>query len=217
MEEEKQKNSQRALTDLFLHMRLVSHSCPCGVPIKGSLAVWVLAPDWLTLFIYCTSLRPEEKLGALVYLVREVVDANQQTIMFAATRHHVEYLHNLFNAEGIPAACVFGSMDQTARKIHVAKFRAQRVNLLITTDVAARGIDIPLIDNVINLDFPPKPELFVHRVGRAARAGRSGTAYSLLLREELPYLLDLHLYLGRKVEPCPEIPDVATDISEVSP
>jgi ATP-dependent RNA helicase DDX54/DBP10 len=58
---------------------------------------------------------------------------------------------------------------QTARKISVAKFRAKKVGLLITTDVAARGIDIPLIDNVINLDFPPKPELFVHRVGRAAR------------------------------------------------
>lgn len=57
---------------------------------------------------------------------------------------------------------------QTARKIHVAKFRAKKVNLLITTDVAARGIDIPLIDNVINLDFPPKPELFVHRCEGAA-------------------------------------------------
>jgi superfamily II DNA/RNA helicase len=52
---------------------------------------------------------------------------------------------------------------QTARKIHVAKFRAGKVGVLITTDVAARGIDIPLIDNVINYDFPAKPELFVHR------------------------------------------------------
>lgn len=96
---------------------------------------------------------------------------------------------------------------QTARKIHVAKFRAARVHLLITTDVAARGIDIPLIHNVINLDFPPKPELFVHRVGRAARMGRSGTAYSILTREELPYLMDLNLYLGRSVVPAPLIPD----------
>lgn len=86
---------------------------------------------------------------------------------------------------------------QTARKIHVAKFRAQRTKLLVTTDVAARGIDIPLLDNVINYDFPPKPELFVHRVGRAARMGRRGTAYSILARDELPYLLDLHLYLSR--------------------
>jgi ERCC4-related helicase len=55
------------------------------------------------------------------------------------------------------------TQSQTARKIHVAKFRAKRVSVLITTDVAARGIDIPLIDNVVNYDFPPKPELFVHR------------------------------------------------------
>ncbi|GAX82476.1 hypothetical protein CEUSTIGMA_g9903.t1 [Chlamydomonas eustigma] len=171
-----------------------------------------ISPDLKLAFF---TVRPEEKLGALVYLVREVVDANQPTIMFVATRHHVEFLHNLFNQEGIPAACVFGSMDQTARKIHVAKFRAQKVNLLITTDVAARGIDIPLIDNVINLDFPPKPELFVHRVGRAARAGRSGTAYSLLTREELPYLLDLHLYLGRRVQACPEVPDLAVSVESV--
>lgn len=72
-----------------------------------------------------------------------------------------------------------------------------QVPLLITTDVAARGIDIPLIDHVINYDFPPKPELFVHRVGRAARMGRTGTAHSLLTRDEIPFLLDLHLFLSR--------------------
>lgn len=73
-------------------------------------------------------------------------------------------------------------MSQTARKIHVAKFRAGKVHLLVVTDVAARGIDIPLLDNVINFDFPATPKLFVHRVGRAARAGRSGTAFSMLCR-----------------------------------
>lgn len=74
---------------------------------------------------------------------------------------------------------------------------------MIVTDVAARGIDIPLLDNVINFDFPAKPKLFVHRVGRAARAGRLGTAYSLLTREELPYLIDLHLFLSRPLVPAP--------------
>ena len=99
-----------------------------------------------------------------------------------ATRHHVEFLHALLEREGFQAACVHGTMDQAARKIHIAKFRAGRVRYLIVTDVAARGLDIPLLDNVVNYDFPPKPKLFVHRAGRAARAGRTGAAYSFLTR-----------------------------------
>ncbi|GFR43623.1 hypothetical protein Agub_g4722, partial [Astrephomene gubernaculifera] len=164
-----------------------------------------ISPELGLAFFTC---RFEDKVAALLHLVREVVSGRQLTILFTATRHHAEFLYTLLLKEGLDATCVFGSMDQTARKIHVAKFRAGRSHLLVTTDVAARGIDIPLIDNVINFDFPPKPELFVHRVGRAARAGRSGTAYSLLTREELPYLLDLHLYLGKPVKPAPLVPEV---------
>ena len=65
------------------------------------------------------------------------------------------------------SACIL----QGARRIHTGKFRAGVVNLMVVTDVAARGIDIPFLDNVINFDFPAKPKLFVHRAGRAARAG----------------------------------------------
>ena len=93
-------------------------------------------------------------------------------------------------------------MDPTARKINVAKFRAQKADTLIVTDVAARGIDIPLLDYVINFDFPTKPKLFVHRVGRVARAGRSGIAFSLVSSDEVPHMLDLHLFLGRGVIPA---------------
>jgi len=62
---------------------------------------------------------------------------------------------------------------------------------------------VPLLDNVVNFDFPAKPKLFVHRAGRAARAGRSGTAISLVEAEELPYLMDLTLYLGRTLTVTP--------------
>ena len=117
-------------------------------------------------------------------------------MVFVATKHHVEYLKTLLEADGIPCACVYGAMDQTARKINVAKFKAQRVSILIVTDVAARGIDIPLLDHVVNYDFPPKPKLFVHRVGRAGRAGRTGTAHTMCTPDEVPYVVDLHAFLG---------------------
>lgn len=71
---------------------------------------------------------------------------------------------------------------------------------MIVTDVAARGIDIPFLDNVINFNFPGKPKLYVHRVGRVARAGRTGFAYSLVSSDELPFLQDLHLFLGKGIK-----------------
>eukprot|EP00899_Mesostigma_viride_P007557 jgi/Mesvir1/16802/Mv15167-RA.1 len=141
--------------------------------------------------------RDQDKVGSLLYVLKEVVAEGQQTIVFTCTRHHVEFLHTILEAVGIPCSMVYGALDQTARKIHTAKFRNRTTMVLITTDVAARGIDIPLLDNVINYDFPPKPKLFVHRVGRAARAGRPGVAYSFVTAEEAPYMVDLHLFLSR--------------------
>ncbi|PSC71287.1 DEAD-box ATP-dependent RNA helicase 29 [Micractinium conductrix] len=158
-----------------------------------------ISPDLALAFF---TVRHEDKPGALLYLLREVIPADQPTIVFTSTRHHVEFLHSLVEREGMQSAYVHGSMDQAARKIHIAKFRAGRVKLLLVTDVAARGIDIPLLDNVVHYDFPPKPKLFVHRSGRAARAGRTGTSYSLLTRDEMPFLLDLHLFLSRPLRPA---------------
>ena len=76
-----------------------------------------------------------------------------------------------------------------ARKINIAKFRARKSMIMIVTDVAARGIDIPLLDVVINYDFPPTPKLFVHRVGRVARAGRHGIAYNMISVDEVRYFM----------------------------
>ena len=96
----------------------------------------------------------------------------------------------------IPATAVYSQLDPAARKINVAKFASHKVRVLVVTDLAARGIDIPLLDNVINYHFPAKSKLFVHRVGRVARAGRAGTAFNLVCQGDLPYYLDLQLFLG---------------------
>ncbi len=68
---------------------------------------------------------------------------------------------------------------------------------MIVTDLAARGIDIPLLDNVIHYDFPTKMKLFIHRSGRTARAGQAGTSYSLITPDELAYMHDLSIFVGR--------------------
>ncbi|KID92141.1 ATP-dependent RNA helicase dbp10 [Metarhizium guizhouense ARSEF 977] len=121
------------------------------------------------------------------------------TIIFTATKHHVEYLANVLQRAGFAVSHVYGSLDQTARRNQVEDFRRGRTNILVVTDVAARGIDIPVLANVINYDFPSQPKIFVHRVGRTARAGQRGWSYSLVRDSDAPYLLDLQLFLGRRL------------------
>ncbi|KAF2226987.1 ATP-dependent RNA helicase dbp10 [Elsinoe ampelina] len=118
------------------------------------------------------------------------------TIVFASTKHHVDYLAALLKKVGFATSYVYGSLDQTARKMQVDDFRTGMTNILVVTDVAARGIDIPILANVINYDFPPQPKVFIHRVGRTARAGKQGWSYNLVTQSDLPYLLDLQLFLG---------------------
>jgi ATP-dependent RNA helicase DDX54/DBP10 len=121
------------------------------------------------------------------------------TIVFAATKHHVDYLYALLVEAGFATSYAYGSLDQTARNQHVQNFRSGISNILVVTDVAARGIDIPVLANVINYDFPSQPKIFVHRVGRTARAGQKGWSYSLVRDKDTPYLLDLQLFLGRRL------------------
>ncbi|KAK3072907.1 ATP-dependent RNA helicase dbp10 [Teratosphaeriaceae sp. CCFEE 6253] len=121
------------------------------------------------------------------------------TVVFAATKHHVEYLAGLLHHHNYSTSYVYGALDQTARKMQVQDFRAGLTNLLVVTDVAARGLDIPVLANVINYDFPSQPKIFVHRVGRTARAGKKGWAYSLVTGMDMPYLLDLQLFLSRRL------------------
>lgn len=131
------------------------------------------------------NVRSQDKFAALLYILRRLVREDEQTIIFACTRHHCEFLRDLLECFDIPAIVIYGSMDQSARLLNMAKFKNKTVMTMITTDVAARGIDVPNLDNVINFDFPPKPKIFVHRVGRAARAGRNGTAFSIVAPDEV--------------------------------
>ena len=149
-------------------------------------------------FVTCQT---SERLAVFMYIMRELIPRAQQTIVFAATRHHVEYLTVLLRHAHFDAVCVYGQMDQEARTMSMSHFRSKKAHVLVVTDVAARGIDIPMLDNVVNFHFPAAPNLFTHRVGRAARAGRSGVAISLAAPDELGYMMELQMHLGRTLVP----------------
>ena len=117
------------------------------------------------------TVRSVDKMAAFMIIMRDLIPRDQQTIVFVATRHHVELVNAMLLSVGIRSAYVYGTMDQMARHENIDNFRMKKLMVMVVTDVAARGIDIPLLDNVVNLHFPAVPKLFVHRVGRAARAG----------------------------------------------
>ncbi|AJU62689.1 Dbp10p [Saccharomyces cerevisiae YJM326] len=125
--------------------------------------------------------------------------SEKATILFVPTRHHVEYISQLLRDCGYLISYIYGTLDQHARKRQLYNFRAGLTSILVVTDVAARGVDIPMLANVINYTLPGSSKIFVHRVGRTARAGNKGWAYSIVAENELPYLLDLELFLGKKI------------------
>lgn len=127
------------------------------------------------------------------------VPSEKATIIFVPTRHHVEYITQLLKHCGYLVSYIYGTLNQTARKQQLYNFRAGLTSILVVTDVAARGVDIPLLANVINYSLPVSSKVFIHRVGRTARAGNRGWAYSIVSEGELPYLLDLELFLGKKI------------------
>ena len=137
-----------------------------------------------------------------------------QTVVFVSTKHHVEYISALLTAAHYSVSAIYGSMDQTARKIALSRFRNSQTSVMVVTDLAARGIDVPGVENVINYDFPNGTRAFVHRVGRTARAGRTGWAYTFVTSHDLPHMLDLELFLSRPLKICPLPSSPAPDFAQ---
>jgi len=101
------------------------------------------------------------------------------TIVFCRTRDEVDQLTESLNGRGYRAEALHGGMDQKQRDRVMARLRSQAIDLLVATDVAARGLDIDQLTHVVNYDVPSAPESYVHRIGRVGRAGREGIAITL--------------------------------------
>ncbi|RYE88395.1 MAG: DEAD/DEAH box helicase, partial [Oxalobacteraceae bacterium] len=107
-----------------------------------------------------------------------------QAVVFTATKRDADMIADRLNIAGFAAAALHGDMHQGARNRTLDSMRRGQVRVLVATDVAARGIDVPTITHVVNYDLPKFPEDYVHRIGRTGRAGRNGTAVSLVNHAE---------------------------------
>jgi ATP-dependent RNA helicase RhlE len=136
----------------------------------------------------------KEKSALLRKLLEEGGDL--QTLVFTRTKHGADRLSKALKKNGIMSVCIHGNKSQNARQNALASFKDGKVNVLIATDIAARGIDIQELPQVINYDLPNDSETYVHRIGRTGRAGKEGVAYSFCSDEEKPTLHKIQKLIG---------------------
>ena len=119
----------------------------------------------------------EHKLALLEKILKEQVTS---AVVFVKTRERLQWLRENLQRLGVNVCYLQGEMPQDKRNAALASFKSGKLNILLATDVAARGIDVPNVSHVINFDMPRKADVYVHRIGRTGRAGAKGTAISLI-------------------------------------
>ncbi|MGH8259180.1 MAG: DEAD/DEAH box helicase, partial [Steroidobacteraceae bacterium] len=153
----------------------------------------------------------EHKRHLLAHLIE--CGSWHQVLVFTRTKHGANRLTKQLEASGIRAAAIHGNKSQAARVRALADFKANHVTALVATEVAARGLDIKELPQVVNYELPNVPEDYVHRIGRTARAGAEGRAVSLVSPDEAPLLRDIEKLLNRRlpVAALPEYPTTTPD------
>jgi ATP-dependent RNA helicase DDX47/RRP3 len=148
----------------------------------------------------------------LVHLLSNMLDG-LTSIIFTRKVNETQRIAYLLRTLGLSAIPIHGQLSQSARLGALGKFRAKSRNILVATDLAARGLDIPNVDCVVNFDLPDDSKTYVHRVGRTARAGKSGRAISLVTQYDAEIWLRIEHVLVQKV---PELEVVKDEVFVLS-
>jgi ATP-dependent RNA helicase RhlE len=143
-----------------------------------------------------------DKRAVLSHLLRNG-DSSPQTLVFTRTKHGANRLADQLVRDGLGCAAIHGNKSQNARTKALEDFKAYRVQVLVATDIAARGLDITELPQVVNYELPHVPEDYVHRIGRTGRAGCTGQALSLVSDDEKDRLRAIEKVLGRKIQVLP--------------
>ena len=169
---------------------------------------------------------PVDKSQKSALLTKLILDNQwQQVLVFSRTKHGANRLTKQLDKKGIKATAIHGNKSQGARTRALAEFKAGKVQVLVATDIAARGIDIHQLPHVINFDLPHIAEDYVHRIGRTGRAGASGQAISFVCADEFKELSDIERLtkqvITRKIidgfEPAHKLPESRLDTRPIKP
>lgn len=142
---------------------------------------------------------PKPKKTELLHYVLHEIIGDGSVLIFRRTKQGVEKTMDSLTKNGFKAEALHGDKNQSERSVALNHFRNKEVNILVATDVAARGLDIDRLDYVINFDLPNLAEVYVHRIGRTGRAGNVGVSLSFCSAEEMGYLKDIEELGGQKI------------------
>ncbi|MBN8981228.1 MAG: DEAD/DEAH box helicase, partial [Rhizobiales bacterium] len=177
----------RRITDTFLH-----NPVRIEVSKPASTAVTVTQSQ------VAVGREPHEKREMLRQLLRDAKDL-KNAIIFCNRKREVALLYKSLQKHGFSVGALHGDMDQSARTASLDQFRKGELPLLVASDVAARGLDIPEVSHVFNFDVPHHPDDYVHRIGRTGRAGRLGTAISLVSPADQKSVLAIEKLIGQPI------------------
>ncbi len=177
----------RRITEQFLHN-----------PVRVEVSRPASTVASTTQHLVKTGREPHDKRETLRRLIRESVGL-KNAIIFCNRKREVAILHRSLVRHGFSAVALHGDMDQQARMAALEQFRKNEVTLLVASDVAARGLDIPDVSHVFNFDVPHHPDDYVHRIGRTGRAGRSGTAITIVAPGDQKAVAAIEKLIGQSI------------------
>jgi superfamily II DNA/RNA helicase len=194
----------RRITDQFLHN-----------PVRVEVSRPATTVATTTQALVKTGREPHEKRDTLRQLIRSA-EGLSNAIIFCNRKREVAALHRSLVRHGFSAVALHGDMDQSSRTAALDQFRQREVTLLVASDVAARGLDIPAVSHIFNFDVPHHPDDYVHRIGRTGRAGRSGIAITLVTPAERRSVAAIEQLIGQDIKWMSEPPPTAADNSSRS-
>lgn len=165
-------------------------------PVEISVSPANTTVDLVEQWVYPVDKSKKSQL--LTHLIKQ--NDWQQVLVFSRTKHGANRIAKQLEAHGISSAAIHGNKSQGARTKALADFKQGKVKALIATDIAARGLDIDQLPQVVNFDLPNVPEDYVHRIGRTGRAGATGQAISMVTQDEFKELVDIEILIKQLIQ-----------------